>query len=1173
MEGTGAIVGYDGGDNAAFLGTTDDDGVTLNQHLVISRATGNVGIGTTSPGAKLDVYSTGGTLLKNTFSDNTSLGAMDFYEGSTQVSGIQMMGSSYGTASRQNNLELWNRTAAGDITFHTNSVTPDVTIQNDGNVGIGTTGPGASLEVTSVNSPQFLIRHPTEALNNSASLRFVTGTGAIADANSLGGIYGIMTNDGGALTSDLRFLVNAGDSEQTRMTIQSSGNVGIGTTSPGSKLEVHGTTSGESITISTDANANPSLIFKSDSDGVAKYSQLGYVYNENVVKLVYGSSSLAGNTNGIVINSNGNVGIGTTSPEDVLHLATASGNTGIVLERGDGFDWQIEDSGGHLYFNGGANLPIANLASKMVIQSTGNVGIGTTDPQGLLDVRGSLCLNGGADCRTTWPTSGDLGSVDGSGTANYLPKFSDSDTLADSAVYDDGAGNVGIGTTSPGTKLDIVGGGNQIRLASNNNDGTLKAGGFVGRNYDNDIEDINIFNYVSSAIVGNLLYFGGGNSEKTAATKLFFFTAENYDDTLGNARMTIDNNGNVGIGTTSPSGQLHITGSDTSDQVIIENTDASAASAPDLVFWRNSASPAVSDLLGRIDFRGENSASEAINYSYIYGLIDNATNGSETGALRFFTQEDGVDDLRMAIVGSNVGIGTTSPGAPLHLNRTTGPTEIRYSAGNYGTYWENGLDSGGFHFQEDGTTKVYFQNGGNIGIGTTSPTRKTEIMLSSSSAYNPTSIPTATRVLQLTNDDGSGDNALLQFRTTNNAADALIGIVQGGSSNNADLVFITDGDGGLSEKMRIQNDGNVGIGTTSPGAKLDVNGVVNIDGLSSSVASHFTANGSVLVDYDAGAADKDAGFRFNSNNKTDYTLGINNATGDYFVIGRGLNVPSSVTQDLVIDNTGNVGIGTTSPGAKLDVNGGDFRITDTAPAIYLSETAGSADENWDLKVSGGKLFIQTNDDALGSVSTKATFQQNGNVGIGTTSPDSKLTIDAGTIKTRWSLGADRNHIQLANEAGVVYGQIGLKTSTADMFIGTDNDPNLIVLDRSSGNIGIGTTSPGAKLEVAGTTAFTPSADQARLSDSTITVGSTIVRVAGSGGAVILDTDPAIADGATDGQMLILQGTSDTNTVQIADAVNTALAGGGAFVLGKGDTLTLIWDSGDSLWYETARSDN
>jgi len=103
--------------------------------------------------------------------------------------------------------------------------------------------------------------------------------------------------------------------------------------------------------------------------------------------------------------------------------------------------------------------------------------------------------------------------------------------------------------------------------------------------------------------------------------------------------------------------------------------------------------------------------------------------------------------------------------------------------------------------------------------------------------------------------------------------------------------------------------------------------------------------------------------------------------------------------------------------------------------------------------------------------------------------------------------------------------------------------------------------------------FSPSGDEARLDDSAITCADSLNRVVGDGGAVVLDTAPAIADGAYDGQLCMIQGTDDTNTVQVADNVNVQLAGGVAFTLGKGDTLTVVWDSGDSDWYEISRSDN
>jgi len=105
------------------------------------------------------------------------------------------------------------------------------------------------------------------------------------------------------------------------------------------------------------------------------------------------------------------------------------------------------------------------------------------------------------------------------------------------------------------------------------------------------------------------------------------------------------------------------------------------------------------------------------------------------------------------------------------------------------------------------------------------------------------------------------------------------------------------------------------------------------------------------------------------------------------------------------------------------------------------------------------------------------------------------------------------------------------------------------------------------------TVYTPSVAQSLSDDEAITIDNTIVRVVGNGGAALLDADPAIENGAADGQMIIIQGTNDVSTVTIADAVNTALAGGASVALGAGDTVQLIWDAGNSIWYEVSRSNN
>jgi len=92
-------------------------------------------------------------------------------------------------------------------------------------------------------------------------------------------------------------------------------------------------------------------------------------------------------------------------------------------------------------------------------------------------------------------------------------------------------------------------------------------------------------------------------------------------------------------------------------------------------------------------------------------------------------------------------------------------------------------------------------------------------------------------------------------------------------------------------------------------------------------------------------------------------------------------------------------------------------------------------------------------------------------------------------------------------------------------------------------------------------------------DATIASTYSLMRVVGNGGAVMLDTDPAIADGVYDGQELRIQGCHDTNLVTIATACNTKLTGGISMSLGLHDFLVLTWDAGQSLWVELYRVNN
>jgi len=230
--------------------------------------------------------------------------------------------------------------------------------------------------------------------------------------------------------------------------------------------------------------------------------------------------------------------------------------------------------------------------------------------------------------------------------------------------------------------------------------------------------------------------------------------------------------------------------------------------------------------------------------------------------------------------------GLSSPvtGGQTYLSITTGGGSL----GDTGVIFGIDSDGGSWYHREDKPLRLYTQSiermrvtgSGNVGIGTTSPGYKLSIDDSS-----VTSTPKTLLQLDGSNiTDNGGYN--IDFRTsTSDLADRYIARIQGVRESTgalSKLSFWTESGTALEERMTIRASGNVGIGTTSPTAKLDVNGVIKYGNNGSSVAA-LSYGSSGLVTLEASSANT--------------SIGI---------------IPSG---------TGNVGIGTTSPVAKLDVNG------------------------------------------------------------------------------------------------------------------------------------------------------------------------------------------------------------------------------------------------------------
>jgi hypothetical protein len=276
---------------------------------------------------------------------------------------------------------------------------------------------------------------------------------------------------------------------------------------------------------------------------------------------------------------------------------------------------------------------VLTLATSDTIVSTGDV-LGGIDFQAPNEASGSQAILVGASISA-------VASVANFNTTNNNTDivFSTNETGASPTerVRITSSGNVGIGTDAPATPLHVykTSGTSSIRVASGSATGEVASLQFYGTDSGSAAQ---IYSQIVTGVTTN-----------TAGSEAGYigFETTNAGSTTEKARIT--SSGNVGIGTDAPTAQLHIVGSDTTDQVIIENTDTSASSAPDLVLYRNSASPAANDLVGNIVFRGKDSAGNDQAYGYIYAQIVDPTSGSEDSAMFFETAVAGAADVRMMI--------------------------------------------------------------------------------------------------------------------------------------------------------------------------------------------------------------------------------------------------------------------------------------------------------------------------------------------------------------------------------------------------------------------------------------------------------------------------------------------------------------------------------------------
>ena len=138
------------------------------------------------------------------------------------------------------------------------------------------------------------------------------------------------------------------------------------------------------------------------------------------------------------------------------------------------------------------------------------------------------------------------------------------------------------------------------------------------------------------------------------------------------------------IGSGTAAAPLHVFKTTVSgDDVVIENSEAGDSEGPSVVLYRNSASPAADDVLGTLEFRGQDAASSAQSYAAITASIVDTSSGSEDGRLDFAVTKAGSADTVVRLQESKVGINELAPESALHITTVDPSTEaVRLECAN-----------------------------------------------------------------------------------------------------------------------------------------------------------------------------------------------------------------------------------------------------------------------------------------------------------------------------------------------------------------------------------------------------------------------------------------------------------------------------------------------------------
>jgi hypothetical protein len=755
-------------------------------------------------------------------------------------------------------------------------------VSASGNVGIGTTVPVSQLHISGGGTGLTLdaFANAGQANGNGILLtgRRAGGTASTPSATRSGStLLGLMGegHDGSGFSSSYSAIINMSAAEDFTSTAQGSrmtfsttptgsitpterlridpnGNIGVGTNSPSVSLDIGTKTDAIRLPAGTTAQqpaapANGMIRYNSSNNKFEAYENSGWV------NMIGGTASSASSVSAGV-GSAGSPSISFSGDSDTGFYSNGTNSIGISAGGANIFNFTSNGlisptAGGALLKtgNGTAAAPTFSFAGdtdtgwylaapdtlaastggseRVRIDASGSVGIGTTSPAAKIEVVG----NGTAPALLMSNVNTNNTAKQGLfGTKHYdtsqLPFYAfqaytdathnnayvGGSTAYGNAATDvifvtaannttpigtermriDSSGNVGIGTAVPGSPLDVAG---EVRG--------------------------NVFYSTANLPINGGANFVMSRSNNTKQTYIAYMNASAQQFLIGQP-STSDNlrfesqaggnfvftGGNVGIGTTGSTAKLHVK-NDTQVPAILERNQSGTQSAL-LIYQPNTTDGNSLDISMRSDTTGTG-AQTNVDFGAIRGIAAIHDHSTRAGYWAFTTANGGSPTEKMRITANgNVGIGTNDPGQKLHIQGTDGVVGILV---------EN-TDSTAARWPSV-TVRNYQGSPANTGFPA--------YHLEASRGSKASPLPVA-----------QGDNlGSLQFWGTRDVAGtkirgAFINAIAKenftSSTGATDMTFATNPTGSTDasthEQMRITSEGDVGIGTTNPKAKLEVAG-------------------------------------------------------------------------------------------------------------------------------------------------------------------------------------------------------------------------------------------------------------------------------------------------------------------------------------------------------------